>query len=145
VNIPNYYFAGQYVPGREYMSLRGWSNSLLGDNAYMGTTEIRLPILPINILELFRTLKLGQPTFAIISDFGNAWNNSKQLNPTIFTAGIEARFSILFRDFSIITFSYGLAQRPKEWKNIFKEFIESNEQDINFPEPYFRLVLINPF
>ena len=145
VNIPNYYFAGQYVPGREYMSLRGWSNSHLGDNAFMGTTEIRLPILPINILQLFSTLKLGQPTIAIISDFGNAWNNAKQLNPTIFTAGMEARFSILFRDFSIITISYGLAQRPKDWKNTFKGFVESNEQDINFPEPYFRLVLINPF
>ena len=145
VNIPNYYFAGQYVPGREYMSLRGWSNMRLGNNAFMGTTEIRLPILPLNILEFFRTLKLGQPTFAIISDFGNAWNNNKQLDPLIITAGIEARLSILLRDVPILTLSYGLAQRPKEWENSFKGFIKSNKQGFNFPEPYFRLVLINPF
>jgi len=145
VDIPNYYFAGQYVPGREYMSLRGSSNLRLGNNAFMGTTEIRLPILPLNILELFRILKLGQPTVAIISDFGNAWNNNQELDQLIITAGIETRFSILFRDIPILTLSYGLAQSPKEWRSSFKEFIISNDQGFNFPEPYFRLVLINPF
>ena len=145
VDIPNYYFAGRYVPGREYMSLRGWRNSRLGNNAFIGTTEIRFPILPLNILELLSTLKLGQPTFAIISDFGNAWNNNTYSNPIIFTSGIEARFSILFSDFPILTLSYGLAQETENWVHTFKDVFELNEKKTSLPEPYFRLVLINPF
>ena len=127
------------------MTLRGWSNTRLGNNAFIGTTEIRFPILPLNILELLSTLKLGQPTFAIISDFGNAWNNNTYSNSIIFTSGIEARFSILFRDFPILTLSYGLAQETENWVHTFKDVFELNEKNISLPEPYFRLVLINPF
>ena len=145
VNIPNYYFAGQYVPGREYMSPRGWDSVRLGEKAFMGTAELRLPVLPINIFELLRTVKLGQPTFAIISDFGNAWNDFKFLGPSIVTAGLEFRFSILLADISFITISYGLAQSLDEWGNSFKNYIDQNKQIFSSASPYFRLVLINPF
>ena len=63
----------------------------------------------------------------------------------IFTSGIEARFSILFRDFPILTLSYGLAQETENWVHTFKDVFELKEKNISLPEPYFRLVLINPF
>ena len=132
-NIPNFYLMGSVTPGREYMSPRGYTGSRFGTEAFMGTFEFRLPIVPINIIEAFRVLKLGRPTFALITDFGNAWSNAKETEEIIITTGAEFRFSINLAAAPIFIFSYGWAQEPKEW-----------EADNN-PNPYLQLTLINPF
>ena len=124
---------GSVTPGREYMSPRGYPGSRFGTEAFMGTFEFRLPIVPINIIEAFRVLKLGMPTFALITDFGNAWSNTKETEEIIITTGAEFRFSINLAAAPIFIFSYGWAQEPKEW-----------EAD-NTPNSYLQLTLINPF
>jgi len=72
------------------------------------------------------------PTFALISDMGNAWsNNSSQ--EIIITTGYEWRASINIGNQPLLIFSYGWAQEHEKWS----EGVE--------PEPYFQTTLINPF
>ena len=76
VDIPNYYLMGAITPGREYMAPRGFSGRpRFGNRAFMGTIELRTPILPVDFLELLNIIKLGSPTFALVSDFGDAWDS----------------------------------------------------------------------
>ena len=133
VDIPNFYFMGTLTPGREYMSPRGFSGKRLGNRAFMGTIEFRAPVLPINVIEIFRLIKLGMPTVALISDYANAWNYGTTAEDMIITAGYEFRSSINITNIPLVTFSYGWAQELKKW--------EENTS----PEPYFQLTLINPF
>ena len=133
VNIPNFYFMGTLTPGREYMSPRGYYKNRLGDKAFMGTIELRAPVVPINFIELLRVIKFGMPTFAIISDYANAWSNSSDIDKMIITAGYEFRASINIERIPLITFSYGWAQEIEDWSNNIE------------PDPYFQLTLINPF
>jgi hypothetical protein len=97
-----------------------------------GSLELRIPLLPglpINILGF----SLGSVTGAIISDFGNAWNDGEKLPDWIFTAGYEFKFAIKAGNFSLVNFAVGKAQTIESWKNQDK------------PQQYFRLALINPF
>ena len=76
-DIPNYYIAGSTVPGREYMSPRGYNVTDIvklktGNKATMHTFELRAPILPVSVFELLKVLKLEKPTIALISDFRSA-------------------------------------------------------------------------
>ena len=67
---------GTITPGREYMAPRGFSGRpRFGNRAFMGTIELRTPILPVDFLELLNIIKLGSPTFALVSDFGDAWDS----------------------------------------------------------------------
>jgi len=134
VDIPNYYFAGATTPGREYMSPRGFTgNPRLGEQAFMGTMELRAPVLPFSILEILKGIKIGMPTFALISDLGNAWSNNSESQEMIFTRGYEWRTSLNIGNAPFLIFSYGWAQEHEKWE----EGIE--------PEPYFQTTLINPF
>lgn len=134
VNIPNYYIMGSTTPGREYMSPRGFSGpSKLGTKAYLGTFEFRAPVLPINILQAFRIINIGNPTFALISDFGDAWTNKRDSKKLVVQVGAEFRMSISLTSIPVFTFSYGWAQSPRKWN---KELV---------PDPYFQLTVINPF
>jgi hypothetical protein len=134
VDIPNYYLVGATTPGREYMSPRGFSGEpRLGEQAFMGTMELRAPVLPFSILEILKGIKIGMPTFAFISDIGNAWSNSSESQEMIITAGYEWRTSINIGNEPFLIFSYGWAQEPEQWKNGIE------------PEPYFQTTLINPF
>ena len=133
VDLRNYYFTGATTPGREYMSPRGFTGApRLGEKAFMSTFELRAPVLPISIFELLKSIKIGMPTFALISDMGNAWsNNSPQ--EMIITTGYEWRASINIGNEPLLIFSYGWAQEQEKWS----EGIQ--------PEPYFQTTLINPF
>ena len=125
---------GSITPGREYMSPRGFSKpSRLGEMAYLGTLELRAPILPINIVDIFKFISVGNPTFALISDFGDAWYKGVGREEFIIQSGAEFRISMSLATLPIFTFSYGWAQSIKDWKN---EVI---------PQSYFQLTLINPF
>ena len=111
---------------------RGWDKVRLGNRLVFGSLELRIPLLaelPINILGF----SLGSVTGAIISDFGNAWNDGEKLPDWIFTAGYEIKFAIKAGNFSLINFAVGEAQTIESWKNQ------------NNPQQYFRLALINPF
>jgi hypothetical protein len=111
---------------------RGWDNVRLGNRLVFGSLELRIPLLPglpINILGF----SLGSVTGAIISDFGNAWNDGEKLPDWIFTAGYEFKFAIKAGNFSLVNFAVGKAQTIESWKNQDK------------PQQYFRLALINPF
>ena len=132
-NIPNFYLMGLATPGREYMSPRGYNDHRLGTRAFMATFEFRAPVIPINVLEAVKIVKLGMPTFAFITDIGNAWQPSRKTENMIITNGIEFRFSINIDNIPIFIFSYGLAQEIKDW--------DKGTQ----PNPYLQLTLINPF
>ena len=134
VDIPNYYLLGMSTPGREYMSPRGFSGEpRFGTRALMGTLELRAPVLPINMVEVIKILKLGSPTFALIRDFGNAWSSQKDKQDYIVTYGYEFRMALKFINIPFLIFSYGFAQEESMWSD-----------DIE-PEPYFQMTLINPF
>jgi hypothetical protein len=133
-DIPNYYFMGTTTPGREYMSPRGYKgDSRFGTKAYMGTLELRAPVLPLSLVEVLKVLKLGSPTFALISDFGNAWTSQENEQDFIVTTGYEFRLALNFANVPLLIFSYGIAQEKSMWS------------DGIYPEPYFQMTLINPF
>jgi Tol biopolymer transport system component len=133
-DLPNFYIMGSSTPGREYMSPRGFKKpARLGEMAYLGTLEFRAPILPINIIDIFKFINFGKPTVAIISDFGDAWSHGNKREEFIVQAGAEFRFSMTLYNLPLFTFSYGWAQSIKEWNNGVD------------PSSYFQLTLINPF
>ncbi|MEL1226663.1 MAG: hypothetical protein VW963_07960, partial [Candidatus Neomarinimicrobiota bacterium] len=133
-DIPNYYLIGAATPGREYMSPRGFSGEpRFGDKAYMGTLELRAPVVPISIVELVKLIKIGSPTFALITDFGNAWMKGEADQEMIITLGYEFRMSLKIVNVPLLTFSYGIAQEKYMW------------DDGQSPQSYFQMTLINPF
>ena len=146
-DIPNYYIAGAFVPGREYMSPRGFSGSRYGDQAFMGTLELRVPMIPVNIVEIIKIIQIGNPTVALISDFGNAWNDADELQDMILTTGAEFRFALSLARSPLFIFSFGWAQSPEKWGYDWDKYLKLNEGDIvDFgPKPYFKMTLINPF
>ena len=148
-DIPNYYIAGSVVAGREYMSLRGYTLDGLnqyqtGDLAIMSTLELRAPVIPVNLIEFLKILKIGQPTIALISDFGTAWDSKldEKFNKEsiLVTSGLEFRLALTFSNMPLFIFSYGWAQELDQWKSK----INSNNENI-LPSPYFQMTLINPF
>ena len=131
-DIPNYYIAGSFVPGREYMSPRGFSGARYGEQAFMGTVELRAPAAPFQFVEILKIIQLGNPTVALISDFGNAWNNDEDKEDLIMTTGLEFRFALSLAKLPLFIFSYGWAQENNKWSD-------------GSPDPYFQMTLINPF
>ena len=131
-DIPNYYIAGSFVPGREYMSPRGFSGARYGKQAFMGTVELRAPAAPFQFVEILKIIQLGNPTVALISDFGNAWNNDEEKDDLIMTTGLEFRFALSLAKSPLFIFSYGWAQENNKWSD-------------GSPDPYFQMTLINPF
>ena len=144
-DIPNYYIAGSTVPGREYMSPRGYNVTDIvelktGNKATMHTLELRAPIIPVSVFEILKVLKLEKPTIALISDFGSAWDNRFNKEDIIATTGVEFRFAMTLANVPLFIFSYGWAQENDQWQSKLKE----NNDDI-MPNPYFQMTLINPF
>jgi hypothetical protein len=131
-DIPNYYIAGSFVPGREYMSPRGFSGVRKGNQAFMGTVELRAPAAPFQFVEILKIIQLGNPTVALISDFGNAWGNDGVKKDLIMTTGVEFRFALSLAKSPLFIFSYGWAQENNKWSD-------------GSPDPYFQMTLINPF
>ena len=72
-DIPNFYIMGVSTPGREYMSPRGYrkgdSEYYQGNRAYMGTLELRTPVLPISVFESLKVFKIGMPSFCAVFRF----------------------------------------------------------------------------
>ena len=133
-NISNFYLMGSQTPGREYMSPRGYNGKpRKGKNAYMGSVELRAPVLPLNVVEVLKFINFGRPTVALISDFADAWTLGDKRQKLIIQAGAELRFSILLTTLPVLTFSYGWAQSVEDYRNNVT------------PNPYFQLTLINPF
>ena len=131
-DIPNYYIAGSFVPGREYMSPRGFSGARYGDQAFMGTVELRAPAAPFQFVEILKIIQLGNPTVALISDFGNAWKSDEEKEDLIMTTGLEFRLALSLAKSPLFIFSYGWAQENNKWSD-------------GSPDPYFQMTLINPF
>jgi hypothetical protein len=146
-DIPNYYIAGSFVPGREYMSPRGFSGARKGKQAFMGTVELRAPAAPFQFVEILKIIQLGNPTVALISDFGNAWDNDGDKENLIMTTGLEFRFALSLAKSPLFIFSYGWAQSPEKWGNDLEKLTEMWEGDVIDvgPKPYFQMTLINPF
>ena len=130
---------GVSTPGREYMSPRGYrkgeSEYYQGNRAYMGTLELRTPVLPISVFESLKVFKIGMPSFVLFSDFGSAWENNFNSENIIITSGAEIRLSFNLISEPLFIFSYGWAQDAKNW---FKD-------KSHIPEPYLQLSLVNPF
>ncbi len=135
-DIPNYYQAGSYVPGREYMSPRGFSGIRYGEKSFMGTLELRLPAIPLSIIEFLKILTIDYPTFALITDYGNAWDKDDENKNFIITTGAEFRFALSLAKVPLFIFSYGWAQEIDKWSWSGSSIL---------PDPYFRMTLINPF
>ena len=112
----------------------------IGDKALLNTLELRAPVIPLNVIEILKFIKLGQPTIALISDIGTAWDSKLTYNSFIKTSGVEFRFALTFSNMPLFIFSYGLAQENKKWA----ESLKFNDQT-QLPEPYFQWTLINPF
>lgn len=146
-DIPNYYIAGSFTPGREYMSPRGYSGARYGDKAFMGTLELRAPAAPFQVVEILRIIQIGYPTVALISDFGNAWNETDQKEDLIVTTGAEFRFALSFAKSPLFIFSFGSAQTTDAWANDFEESANAPDgEHVSIgPKPYFQMTLISPF
>ena len=95
---------------------RGWSGTRLGNRLVFGTAEYRVPVIPKVV------------SLALISDFGNVWNNGEEADKLVMTAGLEGKLA-----FGPIVFALGQAQSLDGWGDGGK------------PDQYFRLALINPF
>ena len=146
-NIPNYYISGAFVPGREYMSPRGLSDVRFGEQAFMGTLEFRAPVAPFQILEMLKIIQIGNPTFAFISDIGNAWYGNSPEKEVIVTTGAEFRIALSLAKSPLFIFSYGWAQTMEKWGKDFDEVFSLEEGEVLTigPKPYFQMTLINPF
>ncbi len=117
----------------ENMNPRGWDGYLLGDRMIFGTVEYRFPFISSLPVEVFG-IKLGQVTFAMISDFGNVWDQSTALSDDwIVTAGYEMKFGIQLGSAPILFIGAGAAQTTDNW------------QENNRPDAYVRFSMINPF
>jgi hypothetical protein len=146
-DIPNYYIAGSFVPGREYMSPRGFSGVRYGEQAFMGTVELRAPAAPFQFVEILKIIQLGNPTVALISDFGNAWKSDEEKEDLIMTTGLEFRLALSLAKSPLFIFSYGWAQSLRKWGNDLEKLAEMEEGDVIDvgPKPYFQMTLISPF
>ena len=116
------------------MSPRGYSGSILGSSAFMGTAELRSPLINLSIIEFFKIIKVGKISFSLISDYGKVWESNN--DDWIITAGIECRFSLLIGNLPLLVYSAGIAQKTDEW---------SDNPEAKGVDPYFRLALVNPF
>ena len=134
VDIPSNYYAGQIIFGKEHMSPRGWRGSNLGDRAFMGSAELRSPLLNLSILEVMRVIKAGKLSFLCISDFGKVWGSEN--NDWIITTGLEARLAIIIGNMPLFIYSAGIAQTIDQW---------SENPRAEGVQPYIRLALVNPF
>ena len=116
------------------MSPRGFSGSpRLGNRAFMGTIEFRAPILAVDFLELLKIIKLGSPTFALVSDFGDAWDSKLNIKKSVITYGFEFRTAFKIANMPVIILGYGFAQKPSLWSKQIS------------PDSYLKMTLINPF
>jgi hypothetical protein len=134
VDIPTNYFAGQIILGKEHMSPRGYTGSILGSSAFIGTAEFRSPLINLNIIQILKIIKAGKISFSIISDYGKVWGSENE--DWVVTAGIESRISLLIGNFPLLVYSAGIAQTSNDW---------SKNPDAKNVDPYFRLALVNPF
>jgi len=134
VDIPSNYYAGQIVFGKEHMSPRGWGGSNLGDRAFMGSAELRSPLLNLSVLEIMRVIKAGKLSFSCVSDFGKVWGSPN--NNWIITTGLEARLAIIIGNMPLFIYSAGIAQTIDQW---------SENPRAEGVQPYIRLALVNPF
>jgi len=134
VDIPSSYYAGQIIFGKEHMSPRGFEGSILGNRAFMGSAELRGPLLNLNILEIFKFVKAGKLSFSCISDFGKVWGS--QNDDWIVTAGAEARLAVILGNIPFFIYSMGIAQTVEQW---------SENPNADGIQPYIRLALVNPF
>ena len=116
------------------MSPRGYSGAILGNSAFMGTTEFRSPLINLNIIEVLRIIKAGKLSLSIISDYGKVWGSNN--DEWIITAGIEARASLLIGNLPLLVYSLGIAQTIDGW---------SDNPNAKGVDPYIRLALVNPF
>ena len=129
------------------MTPRGYSGKQMGDQAFMGTIELRAPVIPLDIIEVLKVIKFGKPTFAFISDFGNAWNEGSKMGDLIITTGAEFRLSLILANAPLFIFSYGWAQSPEKWNKDWEKLYNKDSGDAieTGPKPYFQMTLINPF
>lgn len=134
VDIPTNYFAGQIILGKEHMSPRGYTGSILGSSAFIGTAEFRSPLINLNIIQILKIIKAGKISFSMISDYGKVWGSENE--NWVVTAGIESRISLLIGNFPLLVYSAGIAQTTNDW---------SKNPDAKNVDPYFRLALVNPF
>ena len=84
------------------------------------------------MLPILKIIQLGNPTVALISDFGNAWYRDENKENLIITTGLEFRFALSLAKSPLFIFSYGWAQEYNKWSD-------------RSPDPYFQMTLINPF
>ena len=85
--------------------------------------------LPVNILGI----TAGDLTAALISDFGNVWQNKDTAKPFNLTAGYEVKISFKSGGFPMMIYAWGRAGN-----------IASIEDETDL-KTYYRLALINPF
>jgi hypothetical protein len=111
------------------------------------TVELRAPAAPFQLVEILKIIQLGNPTVALISDFGNAWDNDGVKKDLIMTTGVEFRFALSLAKSPLFIFSYGWAQTPAEWGDDWKKYVNLKKgEKVDFgPHPYFQMTLINPF
>ena len=134
VDIPTNYFAGQIIIGKEHMSPRGYTGSILGSSAFMGTAEFRSPLINLNIIQILKIIKAGKISFSIISDYGKVWGSENE--DWVITTGVESRISLLIGNFPLLVYSAGISQTTDDW---------SKNPNVKNVDPYFRLALVNPF
>jgi hypothetical protein len=98
----------------------------------MGTVEFRSPGIKLNLAQAL-IFQLSDLSFALISDFGNAWQSGETQEDILVTAGYELRATLRLMKMPLFVIGFGQAQTIDAWKNEVS------------PSSYFRLTLINPF
>ncbi|MAJ44837.1 MAG: hypothetical protein CMF96_08880, partial [Candidatus Marinimicrobia bacterium] len=117
----------------EIHNLRGSEQFRIGNKLILGTLEIRNKILDRDLTINILGFTIGNISSAIISDFGNIWQNSQSTGHLIATLGTELKFSFKSSGFPVMTFAYGYANEVNNIKNGAEL------------KHYYRLALINPF
>ena len=117
----------------EIHNLRGSEQFRIGNKLILGTLEIRNKILDRDLTINILGFTIGNISSAIISDFGNIWQNSQSTGHLIATLGTELKFSFKSCGFPVMTFAYGYANEVNNIKNGAEL------------KHYYRLALINPF
>ena len=121
VDIPTNYYAGQFVLGKEHMSPRGWEGANLGDRAFMGTAEIRSPLIDLSLFEILKIVKAGKLSFSCIECHNLLNNLFEKKIKNIIICGIETHICILQSALDLYKLGFNI--------HVISDAVESRNED----------------
>ncbi|MCF7805026.1 MAG: BamA/TamA family outer membrane protein [Candidatus Marinimicrobia bacterium] len=121
---------GTVINTDENYALRGSSEILSGNQLFMTTLEMRVPVLPRLPIQFFN-ISVGSSVLAPYLDYGRIWKSTGASDIT--TAGVEMRAAINLSGIPIMHIGYGFGNTISAWEE---------NAEFNY---FVRLALVNPF